>query len=84
MKSRAETPFERALIDATLEEYSDVPDCEDKIAIQLSDHFIRKTEKLSGDLTRLSIWWMGLRAYSTLNSLFRTSNFKVSCRPAAA
>ena len=34
MKSRAETPFERALIDATLEEYSDVPDCEDKIAIQ--------------------------------------------------
>lgn len=47
MKSRAETPFERALIDATLEEYSDVPDCEDKIAIQLSDHFIRKTEKLN-------------------------------------
>ena len=48
MKSRAETPFERALIDATLEEYSDVPDCEDKIAIQLSDRFIRKTEKLNG------------------------------------
>ena len=47
MKSRAETPFERALIDATLEEYSDVQDCEDKIAIQLSDHFIRKTEKLN-------------------------------------
>ena len=47
MKSWGETPIERALIDATLEEYSDVPDCEDKIAIQLSDHFIRKTEKLN-------------------------------------
>ena len=45
MKSRAETPFERALIDATLEEYSDVPDCEDKIAIQLSDHFIRAEQE---------------------------------------
>ena len=47
MTSRAETPFERALIDATLEEYSNVPVCEDKIAMQKSDHFNRKTEKLN-------------------------------------
>ena len=57
MKSRAETPFERALIDATLEEYSDVPDCEDKIAIQLSDHFIRKTEKLNRKTAAGRCWW---------------------------
>lgn len=45
MKSRAETPFERALIDATLEEYSDVPDCEDKIAIQLVGSLYPKDRK---------------------------------------
>ena len=44
MKSRAETPFERALIDATLEEYSDVPDCEDKIAIQLSCGYFHQND----------------------------------------
>ena len=31
------------------------------------------------DFTRLSMWWIGLREYCILNSLFRTSNFRASC-----
>ena len=34
---------------------------------------------LCADFTRLSIWWMGLREYCMLNSLFSISNFRASC-----
>lgn len=47
MKNRTETPFERALLDATLEEYSEIPNCEDDIAVQLSARFVDKTKRLN-------------------------------------
>lgn len=47
MKKRTETPFERALLDAVLEEYSDIPDREEAIDAQFSPHFTHELRKLN-------------------------------------
>lgn len=40
------TPFEQALLDATLEEFADIPNNEDDIDVTFSPEFIAKSEKL--------------------------------------
>ncbi len=40
------TPFEQALLDATLEEFSDIPDREEEVDVSFSRVFIVKAEKL--------------------------------------
>ena len=45
-KQSAMTPFERALLDATLEEFADIPVREADIPLTFSDRYRRRTEKL--------------------------------------
>ena len=45
-KQSAMTPFERALLDATLEEFADIPAREADIPLTFSDRYRRRTEKL--------------------------------------
>ena len=46
MNKQKMTPFEQALLDATLEEFADIPEDEDKIDVTFSPAFTAKAEKL--------------------------------------
>lgn len=48
-------PFELALLDAVLEEFSDIPDREDEIDVTFSPAFLAKSEKLIRN-TRRKVW----------------------------
>ena len=42
MSKKTMTPFEQALLDATLEEFSDIPDHEEEIDVTFSKAFVEK------------------------------------------
>lgn len=46
------TPFEQALLDATLEEFSDIPDHEEEIDVIFSKAFVEKSERLIQNMQR--------------------------------
>lgn len=46
MSEKKITTFEQALLDVTLEEFSDIPDKEDEIDVSFSPAFVAKSEKL--------------------------------------
>lgn len=55
MNKKTITPFEQALLDATLEEFADIPDDEGEIAVTVSPAFVAKSEKLIHH-TQQKIW----------------------------
>ena len=46
MSKKTMTPFEQALLDVTLEEFSDIPDNEEEIDVTFSKAFVEKSERL--------------------------------------
>lgn len=54
MNKQKMTPFEQALLDATLEEFADIPEDEDKIDVTFSPAFTAKAEKLVRNTQRKS------------------------------
>ncbi len=56
MRKKKMTTFEQALLDATLEEFADIPDQEEKIDMTLSPVFTAKAEKLIQN-TQRKIWY---------------------------
>lgn len=54
MSEKKTTPFEQALLDVTLEEFSDIPNKEDEIDVTFSPAFVAKSEKLIRDTQRKS------------------------------
>ena len=46
MSKKTMTPFEQALLDVTLEEFSDIPDREEEIDVTFSKAFVEKSERL--------------------------------------
>lgn len=54
MNKQKMTPFEQALLDASLEEFADIPDNEDEINVTFSPVFTAKAEKLVRNTQRKS------------------------------
>ena len=52
MSKKTMTPFEQALLDATLEEFSDIPDHEEEIDVTFSIAFVEKSERLIQNMQR--------------------------------
>ena len=52
MSKKTMTPFEQALLDATLEEFSDIPDHEEEIDVTFSKAFVEKSERLIQNMQR--------------------------------
>lgn len=55
MNKKTIMPFEQALLDATLEEFADIPDDEEEIAVTFSPSFVAKSKKLIRH-TQQRIW----------------------------
>lgn len=56
MNKQKMTPFEQALLDAALEEFSDIPDKDAEIEVTFSPAFVAKSERLLQH-TRQKSWW---------------------------
>ena len=52
MNRKIMTPFEQALLDATLEEFSDIPDNEEELDVTFSPAFIARSETLIQNMQR--------------------------------
>lgn len=56
MSKKTMTPFEKALLDASLEEFADISNNEDEIDVTFSKAFVEKSEKLIQN-TQRKTWW---------------------------